>query len=1187
MSDEPRHASQRHFSRSRPSRFELPSYLHWIVDNWRWSKWKPAIRCAVSEWASLLLLIIDPSRRVMGQASFLILVAGMLSPPGDPFVTNTEREIIILLCVLMAWGWASLGIKLASLAPAALNEILSGTYIEAAPSVINGIFLFLGSSFLLYIKAQQGPGPFSPATILACICLDISLTTSALFPYAYYKSGQAVVIPIAFHSALAIASSVLIFPTSVAAQYTTGLRGVIGPLGSSFRQHLDLLGISASSPDFSPKGVRASASKAENERVQRLVMRAHGMNVYFALIRPYAGTVPRHTSGTPNVSRPSSPARTEESAGPSSAVHHSTVGCSQADVEQHRGRQAQRRHPRFDVDSAMHSAKSYLHGHHRHSYVSLLSGFYHPDNLREHVVGVFESQKYLDLESHHFSHPLSVYYTERSTSLLRQSCEPLLRACSKGLEELDSWLGTSRLGRWMFWWGGDKCTRVQQERVNALSQACDELARTLEHFRASIRHLVLEPYREAFSDKHEGCMTGGDIPPHRFLFHAYTYQYHLMEFSIILISILEYITRLEKERLKTRLWLPSGSLSNFFRWSIWDHNVNLEREDDENPNIIQGKEVMDIGVAQRRDPDALPPRNSFEAFMSVLYHAFRGLSRGNQLFAIKAGILTALLSIPAFVKSSAKLAYGEKFSWAIFMGQLTLARFRGDTTFGLVARIGSTFGGGLTGATVWHISTGAGRGNPYGLAAVCAVAFPFFFYVRLYLPGPPVPNMIFFTTTALVIGYSWQNTHSNGIGFLYYGINLAWRRFVLVGAGVSAAFIFSFLPPSTTLRGYQRQSLATTASEIGSVYCSVVSFASSSHAENPQHVIQSLVAIRLKLKRSIVLRANIIYEFSLRGRWPAERYQKILEIQLEIAYLLSHLMSVVQHLEPAWTRAFLRRTRFLDPDFQGDVLSVISMISTALRTGTPLPQVTPCPLLDRFMYYHHGLNVIRNEADDDYGLPRTMSIDVLENEQYMCFCVGVSTSFGIMMRFDRLMLATKELVGEQYHIHGDRYDLALSLEFALGADGVNTLTRQVQRALHVHSHGYLPPGSCLVTSLPEDLAGRNGNKFGASSIAVMPTMRYPADVRWHQDLIYNVMWNLLVEVARWNRGPGVVGNAGGKKIERILMTGLATGTGRVSAQRCAKQMLLAVRHFAQGVPEYADWETVDELIGDVDATVRL
>lgn len=30
--------------------------------------------------------------------------AGMLSPPSDPFVTNAERETIILLSVLVAWG---------------------------------------------------------------------------------------------------------------------------------------------------------------------------------------------------------------------------------------------------------------------------------------------------------------------------------------------------------------------------------------------------------------------------------------------------------------------------------------------------------------------------------------------------------------------------------------------------------------------------------------------------------------------------------------------------------------------------------------------------------------------------------------------------------------------------------------------------------------------------------------------------------------------------------------------------------------------------------------------------------------------------------------------------------------------------------------------------------------------------
>jgi hypothetical protein len=71
------------------------------------------------------------------------------------------------------------------------------------------------------------------------------------------------------------------------------------------------------------------------------------------------------------------------------------------------------------------------------------------------------------------------------------------------------------------------------------------------------RYIVLEPYREAFGDKHEGCMTGGDIPPHRVLFHAYTYQYHLMEFSVILISIVSVaiylFVRSERSPLSARI----------------------------------------------------------------------------------------------------------------------------------------------------------------------------------------------------------------------------------------------------------------------------------------------------------------------------------------------------------------------------------------------------------------------------------------------------------------------------------------------------------------------------------------------------------------------------------------------------------------------------------------------------------
>jgi hypothetical protein len=38
-------------------------------------------------------------------------------------------------------------------------------------------------------------------------------------------------------------------------------------------------------------------------------------------------------------------------------------------------------------------------------------------------------------------------------------------------------------------------------------------------------------------------------------------------------------------------------------------------------------------------------------------------------------------------------------------------------------------------------------------------------------------------------------------------------------------------------------------------------------------------------------------------------------------------MSAVEQLEPVWADAFLKRSRFLDADFQGDVLAVISQLA--------------------------------------------------------------------------------------------------------------------------------------------------------------------------------------------------------------------------------------------------------------------
>ncbi|EPQ61261.1 hypothetical protein GLOTRDRAFT_54150 [Gloeophyllum trabeum ATCC 11539] len=1040
----------------------------------------------------------------MGQASFLVVIAGFLSPPSDPFIAVLERETILVFLVTLAWAWNCLGAKLASLArdhvdySVPLASIFTGQYVEAAPTVISAVFLFVGSYFFLFTRARQGPGPFLFGTVLGCVALDISFTTGNLFPYPYYPIGQAVVVPIALHSAVALVLSVLVFPSTISSQYTDRLIGVLQPLETAMAEHRKLLATPTSSQSFSPAAINASVAKSEAGLVplaatarlmkrdivwsrispsdltslhnwaRRMAVRANGLGAYFTLIDPLRERFPI----TPHPSRPTTPAlspvqsraasRTpsrapspepgsredgnDSDATPGTPATETAHFDQDSDSHHHTARRRRPTRSRnsesgLSRHSGLHVRATSPHGHHHlhhlhhrlHLHLSLTPA-------REQAVGVFESLRYMDIESQQFYHPLSARFTARSTELVREGCDELLEKCGDALKGACTWLSQTRRHRLKFWRSTRTKEKELKEKAEALERLRMELSEALKRFMQDKRLSVLEPYR---SDS-DPQRLADDAPPHRFLFHCFVYEYHLMRFAQLILELYDEMVKIEKNRKKLRIWWPAVPLRSYFAWSTWEPAENLERDDDENPDVIQGMQpewVQDLGEPVRRDPDAMPPRNMFEVVATQLYQIAGALGRGNSLYAFKAGVLTVILSIPSFLASTAAFAYANRFIWGVFMGQLTLVRFRGDTTFGLVARIMSTFLGGVVGTAMWYIASGSGHGNYYGFAAVCGVCFPFFFFARLYWPGPPMTNIIFFVTIVLVLGYSWQDTHYPQPSSPGEGFGVAWRRFVLVVCGVTAAFIFSFLPPSSSLRGYMRRILATTASETGALYCSIISFGNTPKELRTdyerQEIIRSLIAIRAKLKRSIVLRANIIYEFSLRGKWPSKRYQTIVEIQLQIAYLLSHLMSVVEQLEPIWCQAFLRRTRFLDADFLGAVLAVISLISTALRTGTPLPQITPCPLVDRFMANHHGLNVLIEEEDYVLGLPKTLTIDTLANEQYMFFCVAVSTSYGIMTRLDRLMVATKEIVGEQYHIHG------------VGLKGMNTRTNSVRPAMDV------------------------------------------------------------------------------------------------------------------------------------------
>ncbi|GAW02427.1 hypothetical protein LENED_004083 [Lentinula edodes] len=121
-------------------------------------------------------------------------------------------------------------------------------------------------------------------------------------------------------------------------------------------------------------------------------------------------------------------------------------------------------------------------------------------------------------------------------------------------------------------------------------------------------------------------------------------------------------------------------------------HVNCDRGSDIEFDELSGETRVGNRVLNDEDD------NMFGEFMDRwIYNRVVGLTTGNALYVMKAGVLTTLIRIPFFIPGSAQFAYDNRFLGGIIMTQLTSARFRGDTTFGFLTLIFSTFLGGGVG----------------------------------------------------------------------------------------------------------------------------------------------------------------------------------------------------------------------------------------------------------------------------------------------------------------------------------------------------------------------------------------------------------------------------------------------------------------------------------------------------------
>lgn len=153
------------------------------------------------------------------------------------------------------------------------------------------------------------------------------------------------------------------------------------------------------------------------------------------------------------------------------------------------------------------------------------------------------------------------------------------------------------------------------------------------------------------------------------------------------------------------------------------------------------------------------------------------------------------------------------------------------------------------------------------------------------------------------------------------------------------------------------------------------------------------------------------------------------------------------------------------------------------------------------------------------------------------------------------------------------------------------LTHAVQAQLYEQWRGFAPPGTCTLVRIPDDFSARSRNVWGVHRIALCPTMRTPTDVRWDREIVYECVWSLLCTIDNHNRSVRAGKAAEGEEeIRSVLMTPLATGIGRVSAERWALQAVLAMIHFidAQENPEKwsaLEWDDTEEHCTEVQYTL--
>ncbi|KAJ5223474.1 hypothetical protein N7468_008016 [Penicillium chermesinum] len=387
----------------------------------------------------------------------------------------------------------------------------------------------------------------------------------------------------------------------------------------------------------------------------------------------------------------------------------------------------------------------------------------------------------------------------------------------------------------------------------------------------------------------------------------------------------------------------------------------------------------------------------------VILAIYHWLINSEGMYALRMVCVTIALGIPAVIPSSASFYYREKGLWALIMGQTTVLVYMSDFTLSLVSRFAGSVIGGVVGLVAWYIGSGNGNGNSYGLAAVMAVVVPMLMWLRIFSPPVLLQSvMMGCATCLLVVGYSFDYHYYPQYGNPGAGYSVFWRRLLLVLIGSAAAAILQLLPRPPSATRHVCSSLSGAVRSLTDHYALLLSCWGKPDREEGLvaedlafHLAESLSALDGPV-------AMLKLEFSS-SPFDSEHLAQIKALCQDLNHHLARLLFLSASLPEHFQSRLAQHGGLLDHRGIGDIMAVLNAIDQTLKTGDPVPEVLPTPLLKRcldFWSTHH--------ADV------TMSRELIRDEDYRRFCVAVSAYLKFLGTVDDLVLVIKGAVGESH-----------------------------------------------------------------------------------------------------------------------------------------------------------------------------